>query len=83
MGSLPDISIAPSGYYSTMRWPHVIYLVLALGAEPALDNYVQVYLAWGMLLCALGNPAAGEDLIVKFCNLHGADRQDPFLMRAL
>jgi len=46
-------------------------------------NYVQVHLAWGLLLIALGRADEAELKLQEFCDTHGADRDHPFLARAI
>jgi hypothetical protein len=46
-------------------------------------NYIQVYLAWGILLLKLGRKADGEDKLAQFSQEQGADLNDPFLLKAI
>lgn len=47
------------------------------------NNYVQVYLAWGLLCCALGREADGERYLLKFCQQEGCARTHPFIEKAI
>lgn len=47
------------------------------------DNYVQVYLAWGLLLCVQGASAAGEEHLRRFCSRFNVDRKDPSIEKAI
>lgn len=49
----------------------------------SLENYVQTDLAWGLLLHALGEAAAGDAHLARFCGRFNVARNHPMIARAL
>ncbi len=47
------------------------------------SNYVQICLAWGLLLLRLGHVKEAEEKLAEFYRTHEPDRTDPILLKAL
>lgn len=47
------------------------------------NNYIQNYLAWGLVLISLAQVEEGMKKINKFCDLFEVNKDDPFLLKAI
>ena len=49
----------------------------------SLDNYVQSYISWALVCCALGREERCGELLDRFCARHNVDKKHPMLLKAL